>query len=164
MSWKEINPLALWENSTTIPKSTTTESPAENIGGKQIRPLSARIGLWPDLAELSPGLRRVYLYRLFKVWPYWQEQLAFNIPPLLLTANACVSNAYISTKINADILLAEPRLSFWEAFKRPRTRYVHQSSVIPCIKRRVMVLSGFQFILHSRSADVFSLLFSTTPL
>ncbi|GMR29839.1 hypothetical protein PMAYCL1PPCAC_00034 [Pristionchus mayeri] len=108
----------LWKRSEELAKIKANDASGikPQVGSTPIS--SERSAMWNSLSQMSPADQAKTMSRLAGDWPYAKERRALNWPIHAGLLANCVSASLICSKINADMLLFNARLSYLESIKQ----------------------------------------------
>uniref|UniRef100_A0A1I7WSI8 Mitochondrial pyruvate carrier n=1 Tax=Heterorhabditis bacteriophora TaxID=37862 RepID=A0A1I7WSI8_HETBA len=67
---------------------------------------------------MSPSDQAVMMNKLTSFWPYEYERRALNWPMHIGLITNCITSSMIATKINSDMVMFNPKMSFLESVKK----------------------------------------------
>ncbi|KAK6021721.1 hypothetical protein OSTOST_12601 [Ostertagia ostertagi] len=84
-----------------------------------------RSWLWTNISQMSPLDQAQIISNVASNWPYASERRALNWPIHAGIIANCVSSTMIATKISADMVLFNPKMSLLDAIRQcPRSPFV----------------------------------------
>uniref|UniRef100_A0A7I4YG60 Sideroflexin-4 n=1 Tax=Haemonchus contortus TaxID=6289 RepID=A0A7I4YG60_HAECO len=103
-----------------------------------------RSWLWTNISQLSPKDQTMMVSNLAQYWPYPWERRALNWPIHAGILANCITSAAIATKISADMVMFNPKMSFLEAVRQcPRSPFVfgvYTSGIAYYMMRQVFIV------------------------
>uniref|UniRef100_A0A914YGK2 Uncharacterized protein n=1 Tax=Panagrolaimus superbus TaxID=310955 RepID=A0A914YGK2_9BILA len=121
-----VDPVSIWVRSQIL-DSKEPNLPNDLISKTDVatRYAGQRSALWTSISEMAGPNRQKFISRMVKNWPYAKERYALIFPMHAGLVSSCLCANLIAARINSDIFLYNPKISFLQSIRRcPKSPWV----------------------------------------